>query len=173
LSEAVNGRRSAPFFRPDQIDAMHKAFEQVRTKLRLTGPKAMPVVDLSRSESSSLPMPASLTLTSSPRRWWLSSTGSGDGRQPRLALRRPAMRPPATTGLAPLPHRSRASGRRRRGCSDITAREASDRGAIERRTWSFVFNFAQTPQRQRAQTHCLKRGSMLTWCSSSSSQSPS
>jgi hypothetical protein len=46
LSEAVNGRRSAPFFRPDQIDAMHKAFEQVRTKLRLTGPKAMPVVEL-------------------------------------------------------------------------------------------------------------------------------
>jgi hypothetical protein len=46
LSEAVNGRRSAPFFRPDQIDAMHKAFEQVPTKLRLTEPKATPVVEL-------------------------------------------------------------------------------------------------------------------------------
>jgi hypothetical protein len=46
LREAINGRRSAPFFRPDQIDAMHKAFEQVRTKLRLTGAKAVPVADL-------------------------------------------------------------------------------------------------------------------------------
>jgi DNA repair protein RadC len=47
LSEAINGqRRGAPFFRPDQIDAMHKAFEQVRTKLRLRGPKAMPVAEL-------------------------------------------------------------------------------------------------------------------------------
>jgi hypothetical protein len=47
LSEAINGRsRSAPFFRPDQIDAMHKAFEQVRTRLRLTGPKALPVIEL-------------------------------------------------------------------------------------------------------------------------------
>ena len=47
MSEAINGRRrSAPFFRPDQIDAMHKAFEQVRTQLRLTGPKAMPVAEL-------------------------------------------------------------------------------------------------------------------------------
>jgi hypothetical protein len=47
LSEAINGRsRSAPFFRADQIDAMHKAFEQVRTRLRLTGPKAPPVIEL-------------------------------------------------------------------------------------------------------------------------------
>jgi hypothetical protein len=47
LSEAINGRsRSAPFFHPDQIDSMHKALLQVRTKLRLTGPKAMPVAEL-------------------------------------------------------------------------------------------------------------------------------
>jgi hypothetical protein len=47
LSEAINGRRrSAPFFRPDQIDSMHKAFEQVRSRLRLTGAKAMPVAEL-------------------------------------------------------------------------------------------------------------------------------
>jgi hypothetical protein len=47
LSEAIDGRRhSAPFFRPDQIDAMHKAFKRVCTRLRLTGPKAMPVVEL-------------------------------------------------------------------------------------------------------------------------------
>jgi hypothetical protein len=47
LSEAISGRRhSAPFFRPDQIDAMHKAFEQVRTRLRLTGAKSIPVVEL-------------------------------------------------------------------------------------------------------------------------------
>jgi hypothetical protein len=47
LSEAFNGRRrSAPFFRPDQIEAMHKAFEQVRTRLRLTGDKALPVAEL-------------------------------------------------------------------------------------------------------------------------------
>jgi hypothetical protein len=45
LSNATNGR-CAPFFRPDQIDAMHKAFEQVRAKLRLTGTKAMPVAEL-------------------------------------------------------------------------------------------------------------------------------
>jgi hypothetical protein len=47
LSEAIDGRpRGAPFFRPDQIDAMHKAFEQVRTRLRLTGAKAIPVLEL-------------------------------------------------------------------------------------------------------------------------------
>ena len=47
LSEAINGRRrSAPFFRPDQIEAMHKAFEQVRTRMRLTGALALPVVEL-------------------------------------------------------------------------------------------------------------------------------
>jgi hypothetical protein len=47
LSEAINGRRrSAPFFLPDQIDAMHKAFEQVRTRMRLTGAKALPVAEL-------------------------------------------------------------------------------------------------------------------------------
>jgi hypothetical protein len=47
LSEAINGRRrSAPFFRPDQIDEMHKAFEQVCTRLRVKGPKAMPVAEL-------------------------------------------------------------------------------------------------------------------------------
>jgi hypothetical protein len=47
LSEAINGRRrGAPFFRPDQIEAMHKAFKQVCTRLRLTGAKALPVVDL-------------------------------------------------------------------------------------------------------------------------------
>jgi hypothetical protein len=38
--------RSAPLFHPDQIDAMHKAFEQARTRLQLTGAKAMPVVEL-------------------------------------------------------------------------------------------------------------------------------
>jgi hypothetical protein len=47
LSEAINGRRrGAPFFRPEQIDAMHRAFEQVRTRMRLTGAKALPVVEL-------------------------------------------------------------------------------------------------------------------------------
>jgi hypothetical protein len=47
LSEAINGRRhSAPFFRPDQIDTMHKAFQQVCTRLRLTGAKSMPVAEL-------------------------------------------------------------------------------------------------------------------------------
>jgi hypothetical protein len=46
LSKANGQRRSAPPFDPDQIDAMHKAFEQVRTRLRLTGAKAMPVVEL-------------------------------------------------------------------------------------------------------------------------------
>ena len=47
MSEAINGRRrGAPFFRPDQIGAMHKAFKQVCTRLRLTGAKALPVVDL-------------------------------------------------------------------------------------------------------------------------------
>jgi hypothetical protein len=47
LSEAIDGRsRSGPFFRPDQIDAMHKAFEKVRTKLRLRGPKAMAAAEL-------------------------------------------------------------------------------------------------------------------------------
>jgi hypothetical protein len=38
--------RSALPFRPDQIDAMYKAFEQVRTRMRLTGAKAIPVADL-------------------------------------------------------------------------------------------------------------------------------
>jgi hypothetical protein len=47
LSDAIKGRRrSAPFFRPDQIDAMHKAFKQVCARLRLTGAKAMPVSEL-------------------------------------------------------------------------------------------------------------------------------
>jgi hypothetical protein len=46
LSEANGQRHSAPLFHPDQIDGMHKAFEQVRTRLRLTGAKAMPVVEL-------------------------------------------------------------------------------------------------------------------------------
>jgi hypothetical protein len=46
LSDAINGRRSALFFRPDQIDAMHKAFKRVCTRLRLTGAKAVPVSDL-------------------------------------------------------------------------------------------------------------------------------
>jgi hypothetical protein len=47
LSDAINGgRHSAPFFSPDQIDAMHKAFEQVRSRLRLTGVKAIPVAEL-------------------------------------------------------------------------------------------------------------------------------
>jgi hypothetical protein len=40
-------RRSAvPFFRPDQIDSMHKAFENVCARLRLTGAKSIPVVEL-------------------------------------------------------------------------------------------------------------------------------
>ena len=39
MSEAINDRRhSASFFSPDQIDAMHKAFKQVCTRLRLKGP---------------------------------------------------------------------------------------------------------------------------------------
>jgi hypothetical protein len=47
LRKAINGRsRSAPFFCPEQIEAMHKAFGQVRTKFRLTGPKALPVIEL-------------------------------------------------------------------------------------------------------------------------------
>jgi hypothetical protein len=46
LSEAINGRRRSAPLRPDQIDAMHKALEQVRTRLRLTGPKALPVAEL-------------------------------------------------------------------------------------------------------------------------------
>jgi hypothetical protein len=47
LREAIDGRRrNAPFFRPDQIDAMHKAFKRVCTRLRLTGAKAVPVADL-------------------------------------------------------------------------------------------------------------------------------
>jgi hypothetical protein len=44
LTEAQ--RRSAPPFRPDQIDSIHKAFEQVRTTMRLTGAKSLPVPDL-------------------------------------------------------------------------------------------------------------------------------
>jgi hypothetical protein len=39
-------RRSAPSFRPDQIEAMHRAFEQVRTRMQLTGTKAFPIVEL-------------------------------------------------------------------------------------------------------------------------------
>jgi hypothetical protein len=31
---------------PDQIDAMHAAFERVRTRLRLTGANAAPVIEL-------------------------------------------------------------------------------------------------------------------------------
>jgi hypothetical protein len=62
LNEAINGRRrTAPFFGPDQIDAMHKAFKQVRDRLRMTGTKAMPFRSLLRSEWWSLPMPASST----------------------------------------------------------------------------------------------------------------
>jgi hypothetical protein len=45
LTDAAQ-RRSALPFRPDQIDAMFRAFEQVRTILRLTGAKALPVADL-------------------------------------------------------------------------------------------------------------------------------
>jgi hypothetical protein len=45
-SEATTDqRRNAPF-RPDQIDSMYRAFERVRTRMRLTGAKAIPVVDL-------------------------------------------------------------------------------------------------------------------------------
>jgi hypothetical protein len=39
-------RRGVPPFSPDQIDAMSKAFEQVRTRMQLTGAKAVPVADL-------------------------------------------------------------------------------------------------------------------------------
>jgi hypothetical protein len=46
LSEATTSQRRDAPFRPDQIDAMHKAFEQVRTRMRLTGAKAIPVVEL-------------------------------------------------------------------------------------------------------------------------------
>jgi hypothetical protein len=46
LSKANGQRQSAPPFHPDQIEAMHRALEQVRTRLRLTGAKAMPVVEL-------------------------------------------------------------------------------------------------------------------------------
>jgi hypothetical protein len=46
LGKANGQRHSAPPFHPDQIDAMHKAFEQVRIRLRLTGAKAIPVVEL-------------------------------------------------------------------------------------------------------------------------------
>jgi hypothetical protein len=47
LSEATTGqRRSTPLFLPDQIDAMYKAFQQVCTNMRLTGTKAIPVVEL-------------------------------------------------------------------------------------------------------------------------------
>jgi hypothetical protein len=35
----------APSFRPDQVDAMHKALEQVRSRLQLTGAKSAPVVE--------------------------------------------------------------------------------------------------------------------------------
>jgi hypothetical protein len=42
----ANGQRQHASFNPDQIDAMHKAFEQVRTRMRLTGAKAIPVVEL-------------------------------------------------------------------------------------------------------------------------------
>jgi hypothetical protein len=44
--ETAVQRRSAPPFHPDQIDAMFKAFEQVRTRMQLTGAKAVPVADL-------------------------------------------------------------------------------------------------------------------------------
>jgi hypothetical protein len=36
----------APPFHPYEIDAMHRAFEQVRARLRLTGARAAPVVEL-------------------------------------------------------------------------------------------------------------------------------
>jgi hypothetical protein len=35
----------APSFRPDQVDAMHTAFQRVRTRLRLTGAKSAPVAE--------------------------------------------------------------------------------------------------------------------------------
>ncbi len=35
----------APSFRPDEVDAMHAAFQQVSTRLRLTGAKSAPVVE--------------------------------------------------------------------------------------------------------------------------------
>jgi hypothetical protein len=39
LSEATAGRRrSAPSFRPDQIEAMNRAFRQACSRLELTGP---------------------------------------------------------------------------------------------------------------------------------------
>ena len=47
LSEATAGqRRSAPSFRPDQIEAMHKAFEQVRTRMQLSDAEAFPIIEL-------------------------------------------------------------------------------------------------------------------------------
>ena len=46
MSRANGQRHSAPPFHPDQIDAMHKAFQQVRTRLRLTGAKAILVAEL-------------------------------------------------------------------------------------------------------------------------------
>jgi hypothetical protein len=64
LSEAINVRRRiVPFFRPDQIDAMHKAFEQVRKRMRLTG-RHCPLPNLSRFELWSSPVTASSTPTS-------------------------------------------------------------------------------------------------------------
>jgi hypothetical protein len=35
----------APSFRPDQVDAMHKALELARTRLRLTGAKSAPAAE--------------------------------------------------------------------------------------------------------------------------------
>jgi hypothetical protein len=44
LTDAAQ-RGGAPPSCPDQIDATHKAFEQVRTRVRLTGAKAVPIAD--------------------------------------------------------------------------------------------------------------------------------
>jgi hypothetical protein len=43
LSGAINGR-STPFFQPDQIDAMHRAFKEACARLGLTG--STPVIEL-------------------------------------------------------------------------------------------------------------------------------
>jgi hypothetical protein len=93
LSEATNGgRRSAPFFRPDQIDAMHKAFEQVHTKLRLTGPRALPVIELVAIRIVELERCGTL-----PHERGRMSVG---GRTMRTALSRPDARDSCLLGVA-------------------------------------------------------------------------
>jgi hypothetical protein len=42
----ANRRDSAPIFDPEQIAAMHTAFERVCTRMRLSGTKAAPVIEL-------------------------------------------------------------------------------------------------------------------------------